>query len=66
MLLVWYGAQGHATSLRVQAKLPAEVAIHVRLNIFGQIFANAVSVAIGDAEPLQLRSRLFNALTCRG
>jgi hypothetical protein len=66
MVLVWFGAKYRALSPRVQLKLPAEVAIRVWLHIFGQIFANAAPIAIGDAEPLQLRSRLSDALASPG
>ena len=53
-------------SLDKRYGLPAEVAIRVWLHIFGQISASAAPVAIGDAEPLQLRSRFSDALASTG
>ena len=62
--LVWFGAKRRSLNPRVQLKLPAEVAIRVWVHIFGQIFANAAPIPIGDPEPLQLRGRLSDALGC--
>jgi hypothetical protein len=60
------GLARSAAPYELQPTLPAEVAIRVWLHIFGQIFTNAAPVGIGDAEPLQLRSRLSDALARPG